>query len=660
MTVFSSITIAGLEDLVARMQVSLSTVMDFTGHPTGRSVRSDMDGLDVSSRGFEALDRVQDWIDDEALPDLTRRLNLARVLENQQPGALTVQLDEALVERMSTSTAEASGRELAIALKDLGGVNEGFDELMAELEELADDPDAMSAFYAELGPEAAAMLAGSIGMPDGGAGANAQRYLELMSQGLSTALLDADHPDGWGAMYEFHQPTDDPMVAWGRLALLQYGNFSGPDAQSFVQGTVNGTALDAFAGEDWADPANISAQSLTPSDTTTAGLPSDITAMAFTVLSRYPTMATEVLTGQDISVQELFDRVDLLSGSPPDRHSVADAFGLAIEAGVGAEGTPPRTEHSPEENELAFEFISAVGRHREVPASMRDSLGRVAAAYVDEMVAGSFVDPGERPGRRDPSMTDAPADFPGDAGLTPSFYLTPDVVYLFVGGFQDQLETSMPFDTAMSTLMDTQLNASILADHATDPPGTRTADLMSLFGGMSSLHYEARRNYAADFDAQQREIRDGLAKFYSAGLGLIPVPGSAHLPYWALQIGTGEGLAAWVDGEGTEGQVVADNVTEEHMRWYLIAEKMIQNGVGADALASAPAGLLENGQLRPMNEIFADDALADQFYDWVNPPTDDAPPNELNESADEAQQGWTSGWGEAENWLEMLDLIEGD
>ncbi len=642
MSVFSSITIAGLEDLVARMQVSLSTVMDFTGHPTGRSVRSDMDGLDVSSRGFEALDRVQDWIDDEALPELTRRLNLARVVDNQQPGALTVQLDEGLVERMSTSTAEASGRELAIALKDLGGVNEGFDELMAELEELADDPDAMSAFYAELGPEAAAMLAGSIGMPDGGAGANAQRYLELMSQGLSTALLDADHPDGWGAMYEFHQPTDDPMVAWGRLALLQYGNFSGPDAQSFVQGTVNGTALDAFAGEDWSDPANISAQSLTPSDTTTAGLPSDIAAMAFTVLSRYPELATEVLTEQDITAKELTHRVYEAAGSPPDRATLADAFGLAIEAGTGSLGDPPNTEHTPEQAALAFEFITGSADHDSVPPTITDTTARIAAAYVDEMLAGSYIDSGEMFGDRGSSMTAVPQDFPQGAGLDPSFYLSPRAVYRFLGGFQGRLEDSAPFDEAIGRYMNEQLGEAVQADPE-HGGGERYKLLQGLFGSLGALHYEARREFAEDFDAQEQQRRDGLAGLYLDGLGLVP--GLPHLTWWAMQKGISLGLGAWTEIESRLGQVEAQNAQVQDLRWYHSVQQLIQNGVAADELASAPPELVENGQLRPIEEIFADRDTREQFYAWVNGI------EELDVPADAGQDAWDSGWQGGQSFL---------
>lgn len=635
MSIYSSISVAGLEDLVARMQNSLSAVNDFTGHAIGRSVRADMDELEVSSSGFEALDRVQDWIDEEALPELRRRLNLARALENRQPGVPWVQLDEAQVERMSTSTAETSGRELAIDFKDLGGANEGFDELMARLEEISGDPDAMSAFYAELGPEAAAKFAGSLGMPDSGAGPNAQHYLEVMSQGLATALLDSNPPDEFAAMYEFHQPTDDAMVAWGRLALLQYGTFAGPSSQSFVERTVNGTALDAFAGEDWADPANISAQSLTPSDTTAVGLPSDITAMAFTVLAGNPTLATKVLTEQDITAKELTHRVYQAAEPPGDRATLADAFGLAIEAGTGSQGDPPNTEHTPEQAALAFEFITGSADHDEIPPAIKDTTARVAAAYVDEMLAGAHIDGGELYGDRGSSMTAVPHDFPQGTGLDPSFYLSPRAVHRFLGGFQDTLESSMPFDTAVGVYMNEQLSGAIQADPA-NGGGDRYTQLQTLFGSLGALHYEARREFAEDFDAQEAARQQAMSTAISDGLGLVP--GLPHLTWWAAQKLINLGLGAW-QPQGTEDAVAAEQRQAADLRWYASVQQLVENGVlTPEQLKEAPPSLVEDGRLRPIEDIFADHETREAFYAWVN--SVDA----LDVPADAGQEGWDAGW----------------
>lgn len=646
---FSSVSVVGLEDLVAKLQIARRELDDFLGYTTERSVRADMLRLDVTSTGFDDLAAVHDWVE-SALQQTQRRLGLARALEQQQPNAPMVRLEENERTDLDPQLAEREGRDLATRFEESGEVDA---ELMEEFERLAHDPDAMAGFYAELGPEMAAKLAASVGMPEGGFGEDAQRYLELLSTGLGTAMMDSTPTDGLGDFQnEFAEPTDDAMTAWGRLALLQYGDFS--RAQTFVEQTVNGTAMDAFAADDWAEPDNISAQSLT-SGRTSVGLPSDIMALAFRAMSRDPEVSRHVF--QHYDVEQLVDRVDRTGMSPPDRHDVPEMFGLAIEAGVGAVGDPPRTEHSPEENTLAFQFISAVGRHKELPPTLGNSLATIGAAYVDEIVAGAYIDGGERPGRRKPSMTETPPDFPVDAGLSPSFHLTPDVVYHFMGGFQDDLETAKPFDDAMGRLMDEQLDAAIQADWATDPPGTRTQDLLGLFGSAASLNFEARRQYAADWDATQRGIRKALTDFYTGGAGLVPTNELLHVPYWMFQQMTGKGLGSWVDDVHAEEGVIAENVTAEHLQWYLIAERMVRNGVGGAALESLPPELrTPDGQLRPMEEIFADTALADEFYDWVNA-QNGYPSSPLNGGVDAGQESWNNGSEEAEGWLEYLELI---
>ncbi|WP_199701123.1 hypothetical protein [Jiangella rhizosphaerae] len=646
---FSSVSVTGLEDLVAKLQIALREIDDFIGFTTERSVRADMNRLDVTSAGFQDLEIVYEWVD-SALQETQRRLGLARAMQRQHPNAPMVRIEENEVTDLDPALAERQGRDLAIRFEQAGGVDGDFAALMQEFEALAYDPDAMAGFYAELGPEMAARFAAALGMPESGVGENAQRYLELMSIGLGSALMDATPPDGLGAFQnEFGEATDDPKVAWGRLALLQYGDFSG--SRAFAERTVNGTALDAFVAGGH-EPGNIAAQSLT-SDRTSVGLPSDIAALAFRTLSRDPELSRLVFQTHDM--EQLVDQVDLTGMSPPDRHDVPEMFGLAIEAGVGADGDPPRTEHSPEENLLAFQFISAVGRHKELPPTLGNSLARIGAAYVDEIVAGSYIDGGERPGRREPSMTGAPPDFPADAGLSPSFYLSPDVVYRFMAGFQDTLETAKPFDDAMGRLMDEQLDAAMQADWATNPPGTRTQDLLRLFGATASLNFEARRRHAADWDATERGIRQAFTDFYTGGAGLIPTNAALHVPYWLFQLIGGKLLGNWVDDVHTEEGVVAENIEAKHMQWYLIAERLVRNGVGAEALASLPPELrTEDGLLRPMEEIFGDTALADEFYDWVNAQSG-YPANPLNEGVDAGQQAWNDGAMEAQDWVAYLE-----
>ncbi|NED99107.1 hypothetical protein [Phytoactinopolyspora halotolerans] len=636
---YSSVSVEGLEDLVSKMQTAMMTIDSFTGQLGYSSIKNDMDDLGVTSEAMRTLRLIQDWIHDDELPSLRRRLNLARGLQQKSPNATMLTLDEALVDAMSSEEAEQRGRELAEAFNELGGVNEGFGDLMEDFEELAYDPDAMAGFYAELGPELAAMFAGTLGYPGNNAGDDSQRYLELMSIGLGTALMDETRPGDWYDMNEFFQETDNPVAAWGRLALLQYGDFS--DSQFFVQMTVERTALDAFTQDDWADPySNISAQNLYPHEHhMNVDLPANIAEMAFLTLGKHPEASRQALSGyEDFPLSSFVDRVYEAADYPHDRYELADAFGLAIESGVGAEGDPPRTEHTEEEAAFAFEFINASAGHDEVPYQIKDSLGRIGASYVHEMVAGSYVDDGELPGDRNSSMTDAPNDFPEGVGLEPSFYLSPEITYQFLGSFQDELYLSEPYDNAMGLLLSEQLDAAIQADQAGEGDGNRTQQVMELFGGASQLHYLARREYAADFDAQEEQRRAGVAQFYSSGMAIIPVPGAGHYLYWGFQVVANDKLSDWVSGgPGMEDQVVSENANAEAMRWYMTVQAMIENGVGEDAVPNAPAGLFEDGELKPMDEIFADEQLRQDFYDWVN----ENP--ELNGPSDDAQSGWNDG-----------------
>ncbi|PSL06178.1 hypothetical protein CLV30_103333 [Haloactinopolyspora alba] len=638
MGTYSSVSVEGLEDLVSEMQSALMAIDSFTGQLGYSSIKTDMDDLGVTSEAIDNLKTIQNWINDDELPSLRRRLNLARGLQQQSPDAAFVQVDETVVDAMSSEEAEQRGRELAQDFEELGGPNDGFDDLMSRYEELANDPDAMSGFYAELGPELAAMFAASLGSPGSPAGENSQRYLELMSIGLGTAMKDETRPGDWYVMNEFWEETDNPQVAWGRLALLEYGDFS--DSQFFVQMAVEGTALDSFVREDWSDPQNISNRNLHPHQhQMPLDLPSNVGAMAFRVLGNNPEASRKALTGyEDFPLSDFVDRVYEAGDYPHDRHGLVDSFGHAIEAGSGVEGDPPRTEHSDEESAFAFKFINASADHDEVPFLIKDSLGRLAGSYVHEMVAGSFVDDGERPGFRESSMTDAPNDFPGGTGLDPSFYLSPEVTYEFLGSFQDELQLSQPFDEAMGTLLSKKLDAAIQADKSGDADGTHAQQVMQLFGGASRMHYLARKEYAADFDAQEEARRAGVAQFYSSGMAIIPLPGWKHFAYWGFQVAANDKLSEWVSGgPGMEDQVVSENATAESMRWYMTVQAMIENGVGENAVSNAPAGLFEDGELKPMNEIFADEQLSEQFYDWVN----ETPA--LNGPSDEAQEGWNDG-----------------
>ncbi|SDS30709.1 hypothetical protein [Jiangella sp. DSM 45060] len=635
---FSSVSVTGLEDLVAKLQIARREMDDFLGYTTERSVRADMNRLDVTSTGFDDLAVVHEWVE-SALQETQRRLGLARAIQHQQPNAPMVQIEENATTDLEPGLAERQGRDLATRVKEAGEVDA---DMMEELEQIAYDPDAMAGFYAELGPEMAARLAASMGMPESGVGENAQEYLKLLSIGLGTAMMDETPPEGMSAFSEFGLATDDPQVAWGRLALLQYGDFSGQ--QAFVEQTVNGTALDAFSDKDWADPNNISTKTLGDGDTA-VGLTEDITALAFNTLARYPGLATKVLSEQDISAKELTHRVYAAAGDPAQRADLADSFGLAIEAATGSQGDPPNTEHTPEQAALAFEFITGSADHQQIPPAIKDSTARIAAAYVDELVAGSFIDGGEMPGDRGSSMTGVPADFPQGTGLSPDFYLSPRAVHRFLGGFQDQIEYSAPFEVAVESLYNSSLADAIAADKADG--GNRVNDVMSLFGAAATLYFEGQREFAADFDEREKARKGAVAKIFTEGTGAVLPPG---LGFWLLHQGVGGKLDQWANSTNTEGAVIAENTDAAQLRWYMTVHAMIGNGVGSTpeshVMDSAPDAIKgQYGELLPMDQIYGDPELRRQFMEWVQ----SVPA--LDDMADAGTDAWDSGWQGAQTFL---------
>lgn len=646
---FSSVDPDGLDNLVLETQGAMMSIDSYLGTLGYSSIQTEMSALGVTSAATTKLTTIVNWMNDEALPDLRRRLNLARGLQQASPDSTMVQVDDDLVDAMSSEEAQERGAEIATALTEATSDGDSLDEVMADLEALVNDPDAMAGFYGELGPEASAILAASLGQGDGIAGDNSQAYLELLSIGLGTALKVETRPGALYDMNDFWEETDNPAEAWGRLALLQYGDFS--TDQFFVQMTVEGTALDAFTRDDWAEQngPNISNKGIGPW-TSNTGLPTDVATLAFQVLGQNPEASREALSGyEDFPLSDFVDRVYEAGQYPHDRPELADAFGEAIVAGTGSEGDPPSTEHTPEEAEFAFQFITASGSHSpdEVPVVIMDSIGQVGGSYVHELVAGSWVDNGEGPGFRDSSRTEAPADFPGGTGLDPAFYLDPETTYQFMGSFQRELEYSQSFDENAGLLYEQMMNDAIAADGAHPDDYTNTENVNRLFGGLSEFQYQARREWAADFDAQEAARRAGVAQFWGSAAAIIPVPGAGHYIWWGVQVIGNDALGDWADGgQGQEEQVVNEHATAETLRWYQIVAMITENDQDGSVLSGAPSGLVgDDGNLLPMDEIFADENLTQEFYDWVQ----DTP--ELNGPADQSHRGWNNGTGNNETFL---------
>ena len=144
----------------------------------------------IGGQEFQNIIGVGQWIDGE-LPMLRRRLSLAKALEQQAgPGAM-VSLNEPV--QMPTEADLKRMRDLAKGLKE----HNRSDAKGAELYHQAalklagiNDPDLLSAFFGELGPQHTQLLTSVMTA----SGSKTERKdLEAFSKALGTASKDATH-----------------------------------------------------------------------------------------------------------------------------------------------------------------------------------------------------------------------------------------------------------------------------------------------------------------------------------------------------------------------------------------------------------------------------------------------------------------------------------
>ncbi len=610
---YSSVTVAGMRDLVTSMTNACDQLS-----ATIEPLRAGMSSAGVPTERTRDVDEIADWIESR-LPELQRRHSLAVGLSADSPDHLPTRIAEKRV-RHNPRTAADHGRSLARILEDGTPTPDTMTTLRSKLAPHIDDPDVMAGFFSELGPGMVELLPRAIvtSEVDDGRG-----YLRLFSRSLGTALSAPYHHDDLGPVRQmFTGEPENAAQGWDRLALLQDGRFP----STWLARATRANALDEFAGSAMYRDKQRGAE---------LHLSGSTVALAFTALRRDPSAARQALNEYPNSVDNFVGtiyRLDEQNRSHPD---VPAAFGAALRA--AAEAGERHGDHSRAAERFTADLVTSSAARDHVPPTLRRSLEEIAASYIHEFVASGFSDGGSEAAGGQPPST-PPHDFPQGTGIDPAFYLMPGVARAFIHGFQrSDADLAGPFTEAMGTQFDALLDGAIVADQADG--GSRAPDLMRLFGGLNSLVYLAHRDHAANFDAQQRNARSWVAKVFSGVLSLPPLSGVGHYLWSAVQGMADDAKSDWVDDAGgREHDVMSDHEETETILWYLVAERFVEHGIGADALLDAPEGLLNaDGGLRPMGEIFPDAELRRDFYEWVNDTS------ELNNATDEARDQWKIG-----------------
>jgi hypothetical protein len=555
----------------------------------------------IGSAEFREIGEIGRWAEDEG-PGLRRRLNLAKAIDSRSASIGTVYLTEPV---LSQAEAERRGEELAERLLEHSRTDEEGAQLMhdvaSELAAYSDDPDVLSAFYAELGPQYTQMIPSL--MPASGSDTAAED-LEVYSRALGVATVDTDPPSGFTEVMDtFTDVPDDEDdlptgTAWNRLAMVQYGDYP----RDWLTDVVRANALDAFAEDPDRD-----FRGATTSDMQAYGLPEDTVGMAFHALRDQPDVAREALStmggpDHELTIGELTDRVYGYAGSRGTGDDVADAFGLAVESGAGVHDEEAG-EHSYAASRFAEDFITASADHDDPPWMVKDSLSRVATSYTHELVKSANTQPGHT--RAVP-------------GLSPEFTISSEEAYGFLRGFAGDDRFTDPFDEAMGQLYHEVLTEAARADQEDIAAGRQDPERFEhasgLFGDLAGLEYEAKNQVRGDMDERDEQFRSIFKDIVTFPLGFVPgdqyieqglrlSADGAKVVWNVAQYGMGKGLDAGLE-TAPEDTRVGQIESEEHAmvlsHQYVVAQSLLDAGYPATPM---PSEVGSDGRLRDFDDI---------------------------------------------------------
>ena len=622
---YSSITPEVMNDLVANVKGAGSTLQTLvSGYQTRAS------GLGVSSPAFAKLLEMASWATDQ-VPMLQRRLTLAEAMEPVgATGYDHVVLSEPIA--MTSSEAGAKGEELAQKILDHNHTDQGYvdlaDDTLDELRNVyGNDPEVLSAFYAKLGPVGSQTM---LSMYEASGGTDPD-YVQKVSETFGTAFKDTDPPSEFQAIRKAFTTDNqgensvDPM-SWERLAMLQYGDFP----SDFVRDVVNANGLDKMNDTDnnldWRGD-------MTPP----FGMPSDNRALIFGALKNNPEATRWALDGKDLDkiTKDVYGAADF-------DYELGQNFTAAINGGAGV-GTEKMGEHSAEANELAGRFIVASSKVEDVPTSVQEGLGKLAASYAPELLTGAEnQDVGERT-----SGFDKPKGFSDLPGIDPGFYLDQEDTYKFLHGFASDDKYSAPFDEAVNSLYyDAQRDAAKTIAGG-DSDWNR---VQRRFGQLAGLENSAQLDVRGDMDEQDKKNRELVGNIISFGLGKIPTPQGLAAKYaWKLaSYGVSKGIAHFEAGDPDATRVALKedaDLQAAFLHKYQLASAL--KDADYPGMNDVPKNLMdENGNLKQPGDIAKDAGAIKSFQTWTDG-TDHNKVTDIDELIDGGDFQYGGGIGDA-------------
>lgn len=638
---YSSIYVESFEEMISTLERRSEDSRD---EVSGIKSGMEADGVDTSDA--KELLTIFDWVEDE-LPMLRRRLSLAKVAHGGQPDELSASVFEPVT--LPTEDELSEARDLADRINNHGYTDAELAEIIHDVAGELDtsDPDIMSEFFGRLGVQQAEQL---ISLMTGSE--TMQEDIQAFSRGLGAATMDTDPSAEFTEFVEEFTtaPTHDgnlvTPVAWGRLALMQSGNFD----QEFVENAVTANGLDQFGENnnfDYRGGGNVAGN---------AGLPDDVIALAFGALGNHPEASRNVINGMPGDMSDVVDSVFGYCGSVGN-DDVADAFGRAINSGAGVNDEYWR-DHSDEAAQFAFSFMLAAGEHPEVPWGIKQHMGELAASYRQEILTGASMDDAKF---RDSSMS-APDNFDGLYNVDPAFYLSPEDTYRFLHGFADTDELMAPFDEAMGEMFELLPSQAAGGDQRAqedgEPDPRQFEKMMTAFGNLAGLQNTAMLDVRGDMDERDKAIREGIAQVLTFGLGKVPTPQTIapKLGWKAFTYVVGKGLSSYTEGGETRvDQVEAEDHQMALTMHYMVAEALLDADYPHTELPDEITD--ENGNLLPVEDIAKSEEAMRAFAEWTDANnTGDGTP--FDDKVDHGAGVFLGGQDNAEHTVESWGLGE--